>query len=928
MLSLAKAAKDYYLRKLGEISPREDYYLRGGTATGRWVGQGAADLGLEATVSAEELVRLFDGQHPATGEHLGRRLCRDRVAAWDLTFSADKSVSLLWALGDDETRRQVLEGFGEATSQALSYLESVASSTRGARRVPILDAQGCPVLNDDGTPRYRTETWSIPTPGYVAVSFTEFTSRADDPQLHTHVVVGNRVKGTDGVWRALDGRQLYRHQLAAGYLHEAVLRRELTVRLGVRWQQVERGMADIEGFTRDQVEAFSRRRQELEAWREEQGLAASPAAREVATLATRSPKADHPLETLLPGWQERARDVGLTPERITRILHRGREVTNPDPERLFGRLVSPAGLSCQVSTFGRAEVIQEVAASLPEGGTRAEIEALTDAFLRHQEVIPLLAAPQQNSAREVTPEERSLALDTGDGFMRRRDRTLFPAREEPRYSTAELLQTEQRIIDRALQGVGTGRWRASERQVEQALRQYRHLTLGQREMVRAFVLSGNAVEVGVGPAGSGKTAVMAVIRELALRTGTTIYGAALAARAAAGLQAVTEISSSTLTRFLGQAREGGLAPGAIVVVDEAGMVGTRTLAQVSDRVEEARGKLILLGDHRQLPELEAGGLFRALAHRLPAVELTDNVRQHQPWERQALAELREGSVELAVALYQRRDRIRLSSTPEETLSRAVRDWYREVEATGELEGTLLLSQRNQTVDELNQKARELMAASGRLRGRSLWAGQQDFRAGDRVLCRKNRPGLGVLNGDLGTVVTVDRKRKTLTIRLDRDGESHTLPTSYVSDNLTYGYALTGHRAQGVTVRKAFNLVEGNTDREWTYVTMSRGRQANTLYLTRPDPEKQCTHLAHRGLDPHHALAASVQRSSAQLAALDTGAPGHQVTTTAGPGPRRSDLAARLDWFITRRLAAREVEQERQKEQAGLEREATSVGIGR
>ena len=134
------------------------------------------------------------------------------------------------------------------------------------------------------------ETWPIATSGYVAASFTEFTSRADDPQLHTHVVVANKVKGIDGVWRTVDGRLLYRHQLAAGYLHEAVLRKELTERLGVRWQPVRNGMADIEGFTRSQIEAFSRRRDQLETWRQEQGLPDTPAARQVAVLATRQPE--------------------------------------------------------------------------------------------------------------------------------------------------------------------------------------------------------------------------------------------------------------------------------------------------------------------------------------------------------------------------------------------------------------------------------------------------------------------------------------------------------------------------------------------------------------------------------------------------------------------------------------------------------------
>ncbi|MFQ5968580.1 MAG: MobF family relaxase, partial [Acidimicrobiia bacterium] len=389
-MSLAKAAKDYYLQKLGELSPREDYYLRGGTATGHWRGSGATEIGLEGSVSAEGLVRLFDGEHPATGERLGRQLRRDGVAAWDLTFSADKSVSLLWALGDPETRQQVLEAFDEATTEAFGYLESVASATRGASKAPVLDDNGNPVLNEDGSPRFRVQTWPIRTSGYVAASFTEFTSRADDPQLHTHVVVANKVKGTDGLWRTLDGRLLYRHQLAAGYLHEAVLRRELTERLGVRWQPVHNGMADIAGFTRTQIGAFSKRRNQLEGWREEQGLPETPAARQAAVLATRSPKQDHPLEVLEAEWQRRAAEVGLTRRVIGRMMHRSRQIRLPDPALLAQRLASREGLTEKQSTFGRAEVVKEIAASLPGGATRADIETLADMFLTSREIIPIL----------------------------------------------------------------------------------------------------------------------------------------------------------------------------------------------------------------------------------------------------------------------------------------------------------------------------------------------------------------------------------------------------------------------------------------------------------------------------------------------------------------------------------------------------------
>lgn len=157
VLSLAKARKDYYLGKVAEVTPREDYYLRGGAATGQWTGHGAATLGLSATVSAEGLARLFDGQHPATGEQLGRRLRENGVTAWDITFSADKSVSLLWALGTSQVRRHVEEAFAEATEHPKRL---TADAVRTADVVITMGCgHTCPIF-----PGKRCEDWQLDDP--------------------------------------------------------------------------------------------------------------------------------------------------------------------------------------------------------------------------------------------------------------------------------------------------------------------------------------------------------------------------------------------------------------------------------------------------------------------------------------------------------------------------------------------------------------------------------------------------------------------------------------------------------------------------------------------------------------------------------------------------------------------------------------------
>lgn len=872
MLSLAKARKDYYLQKLGEVSPREDYYLKGGSAIGQWHGAGASENGLQGRVTAEGLVRLFDGQHPETGEQLGRSLRKDGVAAWDLTFSADKSVSLLWALGGDEVRQQVREAFDEATTEALSYLEGVASSTRGGRRVPVLDSDGVAMVDEHGRPRLRVETWPIRSTGYVAARFTEFSSRADDPQLHTHVVVANRVKGVDGVWRTLDGRFLYRHKLAAGYIHEAELRARLTERLGVRWQPVEQGMADIDGITREQIMAFSRRRQQIDSERETQGLDDTSANNELLALATRTPKTDRSLADLMVEWSERADTIGLTPDIIAKLLDRSRQVSIPDPLAVAAKLMSETGLTAEASTFGKAEVIQEASAAFPEGGTRQQVEALADSCLSNREVVPIL---RTNTTSLTTAEPVFLPDPTVPEPSPDPEEVFMGLVHERRYSTAGLLAVEQRIIRRAMDGINAGRWTAPKRKVIAALNAHPDLTEGQRQLVERFATSSSSVDVASGAAGTGKSTALAVLADLAGETGTPILGTALAAKASSGFESATGIPSTTLTRLIGDATDHGLPRGAIVVVDEAGMVGTRQLARLSDLVETASGKLILVGDHHQLPEIQAGGLFRALTNRLPAVELIENVRQTEEWERDALTELRTGNPARAVAMYRNRGRILTTDTPDEAIQLAVANWHRDVEAAASLSDVLLIAHRNSTVNHLNEQARSLTAAKGRLSGPTVNGGGRMFRAGDRVLCQRNRTRLGVVNGDLATVTSADPSRRTLTIRLDRNGETRTIPAWYLDEGyIDYGYAVTGHKAQGATARVAHCVAEPGVDREWIYVTMSRGRQANILYLADTsaldhEHDNDCDHLSHQThSQPLHGLMSSLNRRGAQHAAID------------------------------------------------------------
>src|SRR4051795_4604286 len=253
MLSIGKLATgqaEYYLEQAHGSVPRppavssgvEDYYLGGPEADGIWAGAGASALGLRGTVGARELDRVLNGEHPASGEPLGRVLTA-RVPGFDLTFSAPKSVSVLFGTGDDKLRAVLRDAHDRAVIDALGYMEREAAVTR---RGP----GGAHVIAGNGL---------------VAAAFRHRTSRAGDPQLHTHVLVANLTLGADGQWSTLDGRRIYAHAKTAGYLYEVRLRAELTRALGVEWTPVRNGIADIAGVPTSVLRAFSRRRTEIEA---------------------------------------------------------------------------------------------------------------------------------------------------------------------------------------------------------------------------------------------------------------------------------------------------------------------------------------------------------------------------------------------------------------------------------------------------------------------------------------------------------------------------------------------------------------------------------------------------------------------------------------------------------------------------------------
>ena len=318
-----------------------------------------------------------------------------------------------------------------------------------------------------------------------------------------------------------------------------------------------------------------------------------------------------------------------------------------------------------------------------------------------------------------------------------------------------------------------------------------------------------------------------------------MLGAALARRAAQELEEDAGIPSTSVAALLDEARRRpytALPRRAVLVVDEAGMVSTRQLAELVDLAERRRAKLVLVGDYRQLAEIEAGGAFRALASRLPAIELTENRRQVDRWERDALELLRDGDPRVALQQYEEHGRVVTEQSADEARRRVVADWWAERDP----DRAVMIAFRRVDVADLNGRARALMRAAGALGEQELELAAGGFAVGDRVVLRRNDRRLGVANGERGVVAAVEPRGRTMDVELgdrrvrldadylDRDGRH--------GPALAHGYAITGHSAQGLTCDRTFVLVTSEASREWCYTALSRGRHENRLYAVAREPD--------------------------------------------------------------------------------------------
>ena len=845
-----------------------EYFLGIGEAPGRWYGRGLEQLALsaDARVEERELEAMFGrALHPTANVQLGRGWRADGVTGYDLTFSAPKSVSAMWALADDGVSTAVRRAHAAAVRTALDYLDEHASFSRTGR---------------DGAVQVGSE-------GFAAAVFDHRTSRAGDPQLHTHALVLNKVRCHDGGWRTLDGHEIYAHKKSAGALYQAALRNELTRTLGVSWTPVSKdGQAEIAGVPTELTRLWSKRTAQtlaeaapvIAGYEELLGRPLTSAERvaveKVAVIKTRPHKETVDITGLLDRWTDEAAGIGWTPERLTAAV---REAIGPPPSQgqvvaavdraLVEAVVAAGG---RRAVFTRSDVVVEIAARIPTARfipdmTRELLERLTDRALVSTEAVRL--------------------RDQTDGPVRRSD---------ARYASRTTLQRELDILAVADVSRHDGVAQVDVDTLKKVALG-RGLDDTQIDAVASLCSDGAAISVLVAPAGTGKTTTIGVAVQAWHADGHRVLALAPSARAVKELGTATGLAGDTVAKFLHEQQVDRdprdpnwfryrLGEGDVLVVDEASMLPTADLHALARTVWEHRAKLVLVGDPAQIGAIDqAGGMLPALAHRLGAPQLDTVHRFREPWERYASLSLRDGNPD-AIAFYLDNGRVHTPGSDTDPLDALFRHY---TQLTADDRRALMLARSNCDVDELNARARGHAIDTGAVHGEPLLTvGGREWRAGDRLRVTRNDRRIPVgadhlRNGD--TFIVTGRDNAGLTVqRLDGTATAE-LPAGYVAEHARYGWASTIASAQGATVDDALLLARPGLDRNNLYVGMTRGRDRNHLYLAgEPDPEITPRDGSRRQVDPADRIRHMLDTTSDDTAA-------HMRL------PDRARPPARVDW---------------------------------
>lgn len=778
---------------------QSEYYLGGREPAGRWI-SATNNFGVANGTEVESA--LFERLHAGVDSDGGSLLSSTgdvtkRVAGLDLTLSAPKSVSIAYALADDNTRQAIEASQQRAAEATIAFLNRHATYCRRGKNglrlerasTTVASFQHCdarPVAHADG------KVFS-------------------DPNLHTHNVILNCAVRADGTIGALDARHLFANKMAAGATYHLALASELQ-RLGFEIGEVgKNGIFEIVGIPRELREYFSARRHEIEEAIAQEGLTTAEAPKLAAAIAlgTRTSKQEDGPEDRFALWaKEATRFVEV--ERFIAGLQTYRE---PDPierDRAIAERIAaiPAQLTEKESVFEKRHLYAAVAASLVGTGASAE---------------------------RIDVEANRL-IETGAVIELGRD-----ALEQPVYSTAAQIAIERDLVAISKRLLNQRRSAPDAERIMHLCRTH-GLTHEQTQAAQAATTLA-AIAIVEGAAGAGKTTMLAPVVAAYRESGMRVRGTATAWKIAIQLGELG-IEAKATDAWLAQARHGVdfLDRNTVLVVDEAGLLSSRQMHALLTEVERSGAKVVLVGDRQQLEALGAGAGLTIVASIADPTRVDTILRQRDRWAREAITNFAKGRAADGLTAFADRGLLTLQTGEKATIKRLVDGWA-ETQKTASTKSTLLIAKTNAQVRTLNDEVRTRLKQAGEIRGPEITVaavtpsghGQTlQFAQGDQIRFLVRKDAFNVINGTTGIVTKINRRNAdNPTISVAIGGRPITFRVSDLADEhgralLGHAYATTIYGSQGLTTDQAFVLLNPSMNRRDIYVASSRARDRTEL----------------------------------------------------------------------------------------------------